>query len=323
MTSLIGRLVLAAVTLLVASAAGADAFPDRPIHLIVPNPPGGGFDFVGRIVGQQLAEVIGQQIVVENRTGAGTLVGTTSAARMPADGYALLVGGVSNMAANLGLYKHLDYDPVADFVPLSIPVSYAFALVSRRDLPMSSVKEVVDYARAHPGKLTYASAGIGTGQHITMAIFAHLAGVQLMHIPYRGASAAYQDLIAGRVDLFFDNAGTARPYIESGQVKAFAVSSTARTAGLPQLPTVAETGVANLDSETWFGIFAPAKTPAPIVETLRKALAKAVESPEVVKHLESNGGRMLHMPENEMAPFVKREAERWSNLVREAGVSAD
>jgi len=318
--------ILPAAAVALIAAAGrvaAEEFPAHPVRIIVPNPPGGGFDLVGRLFAQELPATLGVQVVVENRSGAGTLVGTEAAARSPADGYTLLVGGMSNLAANVGLYRSLPYDPVADFVPLVIAVSYSYALVGRKDLPFAQLQDIVDAARARPGKLSYASGGVGTGQHITMAILCHLAGLDMIHVPYRGAAAAYQDLLAGRVDLFFDNAGTARPYVESGQVRGYAVSSLARSASLPQLPTVAETGLAKLDSETWFGLFAPARTPAAAVERLRAAAAAAAASPALVKRLEGNGGRLLRMTPAEMSAFVKREADRWSALIRAGGVSAE
>jgi tripartite-type tricarboxylate transporter receptor subunit TctC len=301
----------------------ADGFPSKPIRVIVPNPPGGGFDLVGRLLGQELGEVLHTQVVVENRTGAGTVVGTDAAAHAPADGYTLLVGGVSNMAANRGLYRQLPYDAQADFTPLILAVSYAYALISRRDLPMDSLAQIISDARERPGKLTYASGGLGTGQHITMALLIKQTGVNILHVPYRGASPAYQDLLAGRVDLFFDNAGTARQYIESGQVKAFAVSSATRSPALPQLPTVMETGLALLESESWFGLFAPRATPPPVLNQLREALALAARAPNVVERLSANGGRLLHMSPDETEAFVRREAQRWFTSLRDAGVSAE
>jgi len=238
---------LAGALLALSFAAAAQDYPARPVKIVAPNPPGGGYDFVARVVGQQLSQQLGQQFVVENRAGAGTLVGTEAVAKSPPDGYTLLVGGFSNISANPGLYRALPYDPMADFAVVGMVVSYSFVLVSRSDLPQSSLREIVEFARANPAKLTYASGGVGTGQHIAAAVMAQLAGVQMVHVPYRGAQAAYQDLLSGRVDLFFDNAATAKPFIDDGRVKAFAVSSGQRFAGLPQVPTVNETGVAKME----------------------------------------------------------------------------
>jgi tripartite-type tricarboxylate transporter receptor subunit TctC len=266
---------------------------------------------------------VGQQFIVENRTGAGTLIGTEAVAKAPADGYTLLVGSFSNIAANAGLYRVLPYDPLADFVPLGMVVSYSYALVSRRDLPQGSLRELLDFARANPGKLTYGSGGVGTGQHVAAAVLAQLTGVQMVHVPYRGAQAAYQDLLSGRVDLIFDNAGTAKAYVDDGRVKAFAVSSAQRFPGLPQLPTVNETGLARMELEAWFGIFARSGTAAPVLERLRAEMAKATQSPELVARFEKGGGRILRMSDAEAEAFVKSQVATWSKLIRDAGITAD
>ena len=306
-----------------ALSAQAEDYPARPVKIVAPNPPGGGFDLVARVVAQQLSQQVGQQFIVENRTGAGTLIGTEAVAKAPADGYTLLVGSFSNIAANAGLYRALPYDPLADFVPLGMVVSYSYALVSRRDLPQGSLREILDFARANPGKLTYGSGGVGTGQHVAAAVLAQLTGVQMVHVPYRGAQAAYQDLLSGRVDLMFDNAGTAKPYVDDGRVKAFAVSSARRFAGLPGLPTVNETGLARMELEAWFGIFARSGTAAPVVERLRAEMAKATQSPELVARFEKGGGRIVRMSDAEAEAFVKSQVATWSKLIRDAGITAD
>ena len=205
----------------------AQEFPAKAVRIIVPQPPGGGFDTTARVLAEKLGPLLGQTVVVENRPGAGTLVGTEAAAKAPADGYTLLLGGLSNIALNPGLYQKLPYDPLKDFVPVALPVSYSYTLVARKDLPQNTLKELIDFARANPDKVTYASGGNGSGQHIASAVVAHLAGVKMTHVPYKGAQAAYQDLIAGRVDLFFDITPTARGQVDGGAVKALAVSSRA------------------------------------------------------------------------------------------------
>ena len=318
-------ILVAAVLALGAVASGATLaqdFPNRPLRMIVPQPPGGGFDLVGRLVGQRLSELLGQQVVVENRTGAGTLIGTEAAAKSPADGYTLLVGGFSNIAANVGLYKQLPYDPLADFVPVGMVCGVAYALVARKDLPQSSLGEIIDFARANPRKVTYASAGVGSGQHIIAAALGHLTGVEIVHVPYRGAQAAYQDLLAGRVDLFFDNAATAKPYLDSGQVKGFAVSTAARWPALLQLPTVVETGVAKLELESWFAIFARSGTPPAVLDRLRTEMAKVVQTPELAERFEKGGNRMLRMAPAETEAFIRSEVAKWPPIIRQAGISA-
>ena len=317
-------LCCAAATAAVAAAtAGAQEYPYRPIRIIAPNPPGGGFDLIARVVSQKLSEQMNQQVVVENRTGAGTLVGTEAAAKSTADGYTLLVGGLSNMAANVGLYKKLPYDPLADFVTVGMVASYSYSLVSRKDLPQQTLRELIEFARANPDKLSYASGGVGTGQHIAAATLAHVTGVKMVHVPYRGAQAAHLDLQSGRVDLFFDNAGTAKPYVDDGRIKAIAVSSAQRFAGLPNVPTVNETGVAQMDMEAWFGIFARVGTPPVVLKRLQSEMAKAIQAPDVAKRFESGGGRVLRMSAAEADAFVKSEIKKWSTLIRAAGITAE
>lgn len=322
------KIVLATGWLACTAAVGATPglaqdYPYRPVRIIAPNPPGGGFDFAARVAAQKLTDQLGQQVVVENRTGAGTLVGTEAAAKSTPDGYTLVVGSLSNLAANVGLYKKLPYDPLADFVPVGMLASYSYALVSRKDLPQQSLREIIEFARANPSKLTYASAGVGTGQHVAAAVLAQLTGVQMLHVPYRGAQAAHLDLQSGRVDLFFDNAATAKPYVEDGRVKAYAVSSAQRYPGLPNVPTVNETGVAKMEMEAWFGVFARTGTPAPVLKRLRAEMEKVIQTPDVVARFEKAGGRVLRMSPVEADAFVKSEVKKWSTLIRQAGITAE
>lgn len=320
------KLALAAALAACAVAAPSHAqqnYPDRPIKLIVPQPPGGGFDTVARILADRLGPALGQTVVVENRTGAGTLVGTEAVAKAPADGYTLLLGALSNIALNPGLYPKLPYDPLKDFTPIGLAVTWSYTLVARKDLPYKDLKELIAFAKANPEKITYASAGKGSGQHIAMAVTEKLAGVKLTHVPYRGAQPAYQDILGGRVDLFFDISSTARPQVEGGTVRALAVSSKDRQAFHPDVPSVSETGVAALDMESWFGLFAPAQTPAPIVARLRKELSGVLARPDVSELFAKSGGRVLKLSPEETDRLVRSDVERWTKLIREAGVSAD
>ena len=307
----------------VACIACAQDYPYRPVRIVAPNPAGGGFDFIARVTAPKLSELLNQQVVVENRTGAGTMIGTDVAAKSTPDGYTLLVGGLSNIAANVGLYKKLPYDPLADFVPAGMVASYAYVLVSRKDLPQQNLREVIEFARANPGKLTYASGGVGTGQHIGAAALAQITGVKMLHVPYRGAQAAHLDLQSGRVDLFFDNAGTAKVYVDDGRIKALVVSSAQRFPGLPSVPTIIESGVAKIEMEAWFGIFARAGTPPVVLKRLQTEMAKVIQAPDVIKRFESGGGRIMRMGVAETDAFVKAEIKRWSTLIRDAGISAE
>ncbi len=307
--------------LLIVGTASAQNYPARPVRIIVPVGPGGGFDLLARVVAPRLSEQLGQPVVVENRPGAGSLVGTEAVAKAPHDGYTLLIGGVTNMAANAGLYKALPYDPL-DFKPISLTVNYPFCLLARRDLPQASLKEVIAYAKANPGKMTYASAGVGTAQHVVGALLAHLTGTEMLHIPYKGASAAHTDMVAGRVDLFFNNCGVVKPFVEGGQMKLLAVSGRQRTPAYPNIPTVVETGVADLQFDSWIGFFIGAKTPQPIVDRLRQEVAKAVATPEIAERLQRDGGELLRMSPAESEAFLQAEVKKWRELIPKAGVQA-
>ncbi len=292
------------------------------MRVVAPSAPGGGFDLVARVLAQKLGEQTAQAFVVENRPGAGTLVGTQLVARSAPDGYNLVVGGLSNIALNMGLYKEPGYDSLADLVPISLVVSHSYTLVARKDLPQASLGEVIAYARAHPGKLNIGTSGIGTGQYIGAAIIGALAAVDIVKIPYKGAQPVYQDLLAGRVDLFFDNTTTARPYIEASQVRALAVSSRERAPDMPQLPTLIESGL-DLDMETWFGLFAPARTPAPVITRLRAEVDKAMLLADIRKRLEMGSGRSLRMTPAETEAFVRAEVARWVGLLRRASIAPE
>lgn len=321
------RLVQAVPALVLGSLApmawAQGAWPNRPLRVIVPQPPGGGFDFVARALGDRLSKQIGQSVVVENRPGSGTLVGTDAAAKAEPDGYTLLMGSVSNIALNMGLYDKLSYDSLRDFEPVGLAVSYSYTLMARKDLPLNSLKDVVAYAKANPGQLTYASAGNGSGQHVLAAALWHLAGANITHVPYRGAQAAYQDLLGGRVDLFFDLSSTARGQVNAGTVKPLAVSGPERNPMHPDVPTVLESGVAQLDLESWFGYFVPSKTPADVQERLRSELAKVIAQPELQENFRKAGGKPLALSTEQTRALVRRDVERWTKLVRDIGIKAD
>jgi tripartite-type tricarboxylate transporter receptor subunit TctC len=303
--------------------AQSNAYPNKPVRVIVPQPPGGGFDFVGRLLADRLGKAMGQNFIVENRPGSGTLIGTDAVAKSAPDGYTLLIGSVSNLAINPGLYQNLPYDSLRDFEPVGLAAAYSYTLIARKDLPLNSLADVVAYARANPGKLTYASAGNGSGQHVLAAVLWHLAGVDITHVPYRGAQAAYQDLIGGRVDLFFDLAPTARGQVDGGTVKALAVSGAARNPMHPAVPTIKESGVADLALESWFGLFAPAKTPPEVMDRLRSELAKVNAAPDVAEAFRKAGGRPLSLGDAQTRALVQGDVQRWTKLVRDAGLKAE
>ncbi len=315
--------LLLAVASLFTTVQAQIAYPDKVVRVVVPQPPGGGFDFVGRLLADRMGKRMGQSFVVENRPGSGTLIGTDLVAKAPADGYTLLVGSVSNIALNPGLYPKLPYDSLKDFEPLGLAVSYSYTLMARKDLPLNSLKDVVAYAKANPKKLTYASAGNGSGQHVLAAALWHLAGADITHVPYKGAQAAYQDLLGGRVDLFFDLSPTARVQVDAGTVRALAVSGGARNPMHPAVPTIQESGVAALELESWFGFFAPAKTPADVQAKLRAELAQVIAAPDVTDAFRKAGGRPLALNPAETRALVQGDVQRWTKLIRDADIKAE
>ena len=321
---LVAALPAACLLSVFAPAAWAQAdYPSRALRVIVPQPPGGGFDFVARALGERLAKRLGQPVVVENRTGSGTLIGTDAAAKAAPDGYTLLTGSVSNMVLNMGLYKNLSYDSLRDFEPVGLAVSYSYTLIARADLPFKTLAEVVAHAKANPGKLTCASAGNGSGQHVLAAALWQLAGVEITHIPYRGAQAAYTDLLGGRVDMFFDLTPTTRAHIESGKVFPLAVSGAERNAMQPTVPTINETGVAKLDLESWFGFFAPRGTPPQALQRLRTELAAVIAEPELREVFTKAGGKPMTISVEQTSAMLKRDVVRWTALIRAANISLD
>ena len=308
---------------LTAFSQSAETFPSRSIKVVVPQPAGGGFDFVARVLADKMTQGVAAGVIVENRTGSGTLVGTDFVAKAPADGYTLLLGSVSNMVLNAGLYKNLSYDPVKDFEPLGLAVGYSYTLVSRLDAKLKTLKDWLDYAKAHPGQVTYASAGNGTGQHVIAAALAHVAGVDLIHVPYRGAQAAYTDLIGGRVDLFFDLSSTARVLVDARHLQALAVSGAQRLPIHPQVPTLLESGIESLELESWFGLFASSKTPSKEMAYLTALVKEAMLAPETRARFEKQGGRLLAWAPQESRQALKKDLARWVPLIHLLGIQPE
>jgi len=321
---LLAAVPAAAIAAMAPNAAWAQAdYPNRPLRVIVPQPPGGGFDFVGRALADRLAQPLGQPVVVENRTGSGTVVGTDAAAKAPADGYTLLTGSVSNMVLNMGLYKNLSYDSLKDFEPVGLAVSYSYTLLGRNSLPFNNLAGLVAYAKANPGKLTYASAGNGSGQHVIAAALWSLAGVDIVHVPYRGAQPAYADLLGDRVDLFFDLTPTTRAHVDTGKLKAIAVSSAERNPMQPTVQTINESGTVKLELESWFGYFAPSKTPPEVLARLRTELAKIIATPELQETFRKAGGSPMKISVADTKTMLARDVQRWTGLIRAANISLD
>jgi tripartite-type tricarboxylate transporter receptor subunit TctC len=305
----------------VAAAPAQTGYPDRQVKIIVPIGPGGSYDLVGRYLADVLSRRMGQAFFVENKPGAGTVVGTQAAAQSEPDGYTLLVGGLSNIAFNPALYSKLGYDPLTDFVPVALVYKFGYVMVARKELPQASLQDIVAAAKADPGSITVATAGVGTGQQLVAAAFMKAAGVKLLEVPYKGSPPAFTDLLAGRIDLFFDSIAAGLPYLQSGQARGIAVLSSKRSPQLPDVPTLSEVGVSGLDVDSWLGIFAPAKTPPDVIARLRRELRASL--PDLKERFEKSGGEVLDMPDDKLDGFVASEHATWGKLIRDAGIRLD
>src|SRR5438477_1678578 len=315
------RHMLVIIACLLAAVANAQDYPVRPIKLVVPIGPGGGTDILARHLAQKMGERLRASAVVENRPGAGSIVGTEYVAKAAPDGYTLLVGGIFNMVMNKALLKDLPYEPTRDFVPLGYLSAYPFALVARADLP-ADFAGFIQYACERPGKLTYGSAGIGTLQHVWGTILVKMVGLDMVHVPFKAAPAVHQEMLAGRIDLMMDNLSAVKHHVQSGRLKAYAVSSAARTRELEGVPTVKESGV-EFEGERWFALFAPAATPPGIVSTLRTVIAVVLHDGDFAALVVKVGGRVLAIAPGEQAKFIENEIERWGSLVQRYGVGIE
>ena len=304
-------------------ALHAQSYPNRSVTLIVPSAAGGGTDTIARLIGDQLSKQLGQGFVVENRTGAGMLVGTTAVAKAAPDGYTLLVGLNGNMTVNPSLFAKLPYDPLADFAPVAMLATYPFLVVVNNDLPVKSIKELIAYLKANSGKVDYASAGNGTGQHLAPELFKMMTGTEMAHIAYRGAQPAYLDVISGRVPVFFDNMSTAMSLAKEGKVRALAITSRKRSPLMPELPSVEEAGVPSYEYHTWFGLWAPKGTPQPIVDKLNAEVTKALADPVVKQRIAGGAGEPSTVALKDIEPFMKAEITKWAEVVKRAGIKVE
>jgi tripartite-type tricarboxylate transporter receptor subunit TctC len=311
---------LAAVGLAAVTAA-ADDYPTRNVTIIVPSTAGGGTDIISRIIADKLSKDLGQTFIVDDRPGGGSIVGTMAVKNATPDGYTLLTGLIANMAVNPSLFKNLPYDPVADFEPIAMLAKFPFAVVVSKNFPAHSIKELIALAKAKPGEINYASAGNGTGQHLSNELFQLMTGIKMTHVPYRGAQPAYADVISGQVPVFFDNLASALGQIKGGNVRALAVTGTERSSLLPDVPTVAEAGVPGYQYYVWFGEWAPAKAPQPIIDKLHAEIEKALADPQVQARITDSAGVPFHMAPADMTPFVKAEIAKWADVVKRGNVT--
>src|ERR1700694_5524907 len=313
--------IATALALGVATAQAQTGYPDPPVKIIVPIAAGGSYDLVGRHLADVLSRCTGQAFFVENKPGACPVLGTRGAAQSDPDGYTLMVGGLSNMAFNSALYSKLAYDPLRDFVPVALIYKFGYVMVGRKDLPQSGLQDIVAAAKANPGSISVATAGVGTGQHLVAAAFMKAAGVKLQEVPYKGSPPAFTDLLARRIDLFYDSIAAGLPYVQSGQARGIAVLSSKRSPLAPDVPTMSEAGVPGLDVDSWLGIFAPAKTPPAVVAKLRTDIRASL--PDLKERFEKSGGEVWNQPNDRLDAFVASQNENWTKLIRAAGIRLD
>jgi tripartite-type tricarboxylate transporter receptor subunit TctC len=314
----LGALLLA----LAAPAALAQAYPNQPIKLMVPWPPGGGVDTTARMISEPLAQRLGQPIVIDNRGGAGGNIGTEAAARMKGDGYNLLMASISPNAINVHLYSRLGFDPVKDFAPIVYVSAVPNILVVPANSPFQTVKDVVDFAKANPGKLNYGSGGVGSSQHLAAVQFMQVAGVNLTHVPYKGTAPAEADLVAGHVSLMLDTT-TCLPFVAAGKMRALAVASKKRNPALPNVPTFDEVGLPGIYASSWYGLMAPAGTPRPIIDKLNAEANAVLKSPEFQKRMVDFGAEVGGGTPEEFAQFMASETRRYESIVKASGAKVE
>jgi tripartite-type tricarboxylate transporter receptor subunit TctC len=312
---------IATVIVTLTTAAAAQDYPNRPVRVIVPFPAGGVNDTVGRLVATQLSERLGKQFVVDNRTGAASVVGSEIAANAPKDGYTLLVVSIVN-AVNPWLYK-LPYDPANAFTPVAFLATAPNVLVVNPELPVKSVKELVTMAKQKPGEVPYASAGVGSFMHLSGELFQLTAGVKFLHVPFKGGGPAMVDLVAGHTKVGFATTITTSPFIRSGKLKGLGVGALKRSALLPDVPTIDESGVTGYDVANWIGLVAPAGTPADIVDKLHKEIAAILSSPDVQKQFQARGAEVVAMSSAEFGAFMAKEMAKWERVVKEGRIKKE
>ena len=319
MPTLLARLILVAtLSLMLAPSAFADDYPNRPVRLIIPFPPGGSNDVVGRLVAQQLSTKLGQQVYVDNRAGAGGTIGTEACATAAPDGYTICVISIAH-AVNPALYQ-LKYDPIKSFTPISIFATGPNVLVVNPTSPIRSVKDLLALAKEKPGELNYASAGVGSFQHLGAELFKLQAHVNLVHVPYKGGGPAMQDVIAGHVKIMFSSLVQTTPFIKSGQLIALGTGGAKRSPVLPDVPTIAEAGVPGYVADNWWGLAAPAGLPKPIIDKLFTATQAALKAPELQAQFEREGAATVEMSTAEFGEYIKTEIEKWGRVVKEGNI---
>ena len=310
-------------TLAGAYAACAQGYPDKPIRMLLPYPPGAGSDVITRLIAQKLAENLGQQVIVDNRGGAGGNIAMELAAKAPADGYTLVLALTSQLAINPNLFHKLPYDPVGDFAPITLLGSAPYVLVVHPALPATSVRELIALAKSRPERLAFASAGNGSGAHLATELLKSLAGIDMIHVPYKGAGPALPDVISGQVQLMFATHSATGQHVRAGRLRALAVTTAQRSSALPELPTVAEAGVPGYDSGVWYGLLAPAGAPRQIVARLNRESLRALNSPAVRERLTPEAFEAIGSTPEYFAGYIASELAKWAKVVRQSKTKID
>ncbi len=317
------RWLYAFASMALAFAAGAGEYPEKPIRLLVPAAPGGGADFVARILGVKLTEAMGQTVVVENRAGASGTIAADHAAKSPADGYTLLLGQSTSVVIAPHLYKKLGYDTLRDLAPVTLVAQVPNILVVHPSVPAKTVSEFIALAKAQPELLNFGSSGNGAPSHLAGEMFKSAAGVKMVHVPYKGAGLAVNGLIAGEIQVMFAPIVSALPQVRAGRLRALAVTSAVRTAAAPELPTLAESGLAGFDISSWFGVFAPANTPLPVIDRLYRETAKALQSADVRERFAKEGAEPVGSSPADFTGYVRAEFAKYTRIVRDSGIKPD
>ena len=318
------RMLIAGLALALAAPASAQTYPTKPVKIVVPYTPGGATDIFARLVAQKLSQPLGQQVVVENRPGAGGNIGADIVAKAEPDGHTLVMATVATHAINPGLYARMPYDAVRDFEPVAFVAGVPNVMeVNPKNVKAKSVPEFIAEAKAEPGKFSVASSGNGTSIHLSAELFKQMTGVDMVHVPYKGSAPAVNDLIAGQVDVMFDNLPASIQHIRAGTLRPLAVTSAERSPALPDVPTVAESGVPGYEASSWFALYAPARTPKEIVERLNAEVRTALEDPDMRKRFADLGGDIRPMSPAELAAFQKAELEKWAKVVKLSGAKAE
>ncbi|MDO9165828.1 MAG: tripartite tricarboxylate transporter substrate binding protein [Rhodoferax sp.] len=318
----LSTLVLAAATTFIAPPALAQDYPSKPIRMVLPFPPGGVTDLLARALAEKLAPRLGQPVIVDNKPGAGTVLASDFVARAPADGYTLLMAASSLGTAPL-IYEKVGYDAIKSFAPVTQVASVVHVVVVNPALPVKSVKELIAYAKANPGKLNYSSTGTGTSTHLEGELLKSMAGVYMVHIPYRGSGPALVDLVGGQVNVMIDALGSSGPFIKSGKLRALAVTTAKRSQSIPELPTVAESGVPGYEAMPWLGLVAPAGTPQPVVDRIHREVAKVLEDPELRERFKGWGLDIIGNTPAEFTSFLRRDVDQWARVIKSANIKAD